>query len=227
MADSGTETITEVREFWPHQAKSDKTEKGLRTILFQPVDVTIKRVVKGRGVGWVFTEDTTKSGEYVGVIWNSRGKWDKENNRALPYDGPDFKAGVRVQASLCYREYWPKDSDERGVAHDVVFIEAVASAPEVTSNPKEHRVDRPARPQMDRDTSIVTQVAFIRLTELLAAGKLPMHDASEPPVLTNWGADWCIFYEAMKRGLLPAWPERDSTVTELPDDVENEPKDLW
>ena len=88
---------------------------------------------------------------------------------------------------------------------------------EVTSDPKGRRVDRPARPQMDRDTSIVTQVAFIRLTELLAAGKLPMYEG-EPPVLTNWGADWNIFYEAMKRGGLPAWPERDSTVAELPDD---------
>ena len=73
---------------------------------------------------------------------------------------------------------------------------------------------RPAKQPWDTDSSIISQSAFIRLTELIVTGKLPMY--APDGVLTSWGADWVIFYTAFKRGEHPAWPEPDPTVSDLP-----------
>ena len=110
------------------------------------------------------------------------------------------------------------------------YVDPAPQAEPVTSDPKEYRA--PARPQMDeRGASIVAQVAFKALTDLLAAGKLPFATLMEkqpedafptPSILTVYGADWQIFYEAFKRGSLPAWPERDNTVADLPRDLAHE-----
>lgn len=86
---------------WPHEVQAMKDG----AVTFKPIVATIKTVVDGqRGPGWKFEEDPTKDGDYTGVTWWSVGEWSEAENAYLPYKGPKFAKGQRVNVQLRSKE---------------------------------------------------------------------------------------------------------------------------
>ena len=86
-------------EQWPGEIH--EMSKGVTR--FKPVTATIKSVVErkdGTLWGWKFAEDTTKDGEYTGVVWGAPQEWDDQEKAYLEYEGPTFSKGTSVRVEL-------------------------------------------------------------------------------------------------------------------------------
>ena len=86
-------------EQWPGEIH--EMAKGVTR--FKPVTATVKSVVErkdGTFWGWKFAEDTTKDGEYTGVVWGAPQEWDDQEKAYLEYEGPTFSKGTVVRAEL-------------------------------------------------------------------------------------------------------------------------------
>jgi len=144
---------TDIRvEQWPHEIDTI-TKAG--AIKFKPVIATIARVFDSdKGVGWRFEEDTTKSGERQGLIWNAQGPWNEDANKRDPYTGPVFAQGERVRATLGVRK------GTKATYHDVIGIMAVEATADTPKPAAAQANGRTAHtPTDERGRSIERQVA--------------------------------------------------------------------
>lgn len=203
-----------VADIWPY--KFEKLEKGRYT--FAPVIATIEQNFTKYGYGVSFVEDDTPDREHK-PIWKFTGPWNEETNKRDAYNGPHFPKGKRLKLRLSYRTY-ERDDGATGESFDVVKAElapqqaAEEDPSESYTAPKTHA----PRPLDSRDQSILKQVAFKALTELLVAGQFQVYE--KDGVLTRWGTDWVKTYQAFATG---RHPEPDMLPSPASTDVGNLP----
>ena len=112
---------------WPHEIH--EIAKGVTR--FKPVTATIKAVQTrkdGTFWGWKFTQDTTKDGQYTGVVWGAPQPYDETTKSYLPYKGPKFSVGVDVRVELATRQGTTEGGEVRTYYSVRNIFEAVESA---------------------------------------------------------------------------------------------------
>jgi hypothetical protein len=170
-------------DLWPFEATS--REKGVT--VFAPAQLTIKKLIvggpqsksPGKFFGWSFVEDTTDAGEYQGkpqrgAIWGPPQAWDEVAQEYLPYAGPKFAAGQKVDVILSLTE---KGESIYRKVYDIVPVsqgEGSGRPPQGTDEPTEDAGAPPHKeqPAPHRDIvgeSIEKQVAYKDAAPVLAA----------------------------------------------------------
>ena len=127
-----TGLVKRLMEHWP-APQADLRDYKDGKVAFELTRVTVKKVFDNseKGTyGLKFVEDTTPSGqfsedgtEYIGVIWNFSGKWDKETKTRARYIGDKYQDGEVIEAALTIRT-----GDTRSF-YDVAFANRTTAQP--------------------------------------------------------------------------------------------------
>ena len=213
--------IQEALVHWPATLEGcgvDIDKSSGNKYAFDPVVLTVKKAFPPstetrydhqgneipKRLGLKFEGDTTKDGEYTGVIWNYSGAWDNDTKTRAHYIGDIFTEGQQVRAALTVRA-----GDTRNF-YDIAFASAVTPAAqppqqqEAGGAPEDGSKAAPELAStLTLDQRIAKSQAWNGLTAMLAAHGNPGNKALGDDVLPEMWSQWWDGFIALKAGRVP------------------------